>query len=113
MPRPRNISLRQLSFETLFCRAYLIEIPWGGRARGPTAIWGYSEAISNGRQFRMEGRRARSPAAPPRAADLARFLLPQHKLHLHILSRRSQGFKFGGLEKAPLLEPFRHRCVWP
>ena len=29
--------------------------PLRGRARGATAIWGYSEAISNGRQFRMEG----------------------------------------------------------
>ena len=96
----RQSTLRQLSFETLFCRAYLIEIPWGGGPkgtqgdpmgpketqgdpkepkgtqgegtqggpRGPKgafgalggewghgAIWGYSEAISNRKPFRMEG----------------------------------------------------------
>ena len=31
----RQSTLRQLSFETLFCRAYLIEIPWGGDPREP------------------------------------------------------------------------------
>ena len=30
----RQSTLRQLSFETLFCRAYLIEIPWGGGPKG-------------------------------------------------------------------------------
>ena len=100
----RQYTLRQLSFETPFCRPYLNEIPGRGgdpgeprgsketqgkarggqgdpkepKGRGPKgtqggqgdprapsaplggewahgAIWGYSEAISNGKQFRVGG----------------------------------------------------------